>query len=117
MHIAIGEQAEKVQGALVGIDRANHLLPRVAVKHPARGDRFVDQLGALIEDTSGPEGIVTHFAIADIRVARQTDRGPVGLEGGVESVGFQPGHRGSPSQSHGIAKTLVTYPNPIHHNR
>ncbi len=114
MHIAIGQQAEKVQGAIVGPHLAHDLTPGVARKHAARGDGVVDQLGALVERSSGAKGIVPDFAVANIRIARQAHGRAMRPERGIEAMGLEPIHGWRPGQVYRIAIMLFPFADAVH---
>jgi hypothetical protein len=70
MDVAVGKEAEEVQGsALLGI--ADDVLPSIAREQLAGGYGLVDQGRALLEDLARSNGIVAHFGVAHVVVARQ----------------------------------------------
>ena len=70
---------------------AYDLLPKGRFEDPPRGDLPVHELGPLIEDPAGPEGVVAHLGVPHVVPARKPDCRSVGPKprvgtGGKESV-------------------------------
>ena len=88
MDVAVGQQAQEVQGlAVLGV--GGQLLPGLGLEQRAGLDALGDQLGALGVDLAAAEGVVAHFGVAHVVVAGQTHGGAVGLQPGVGAGGKQ----------------------------
>ena len=86
-------------------DPANELLPLFAFEDLAAVDRHLDTLGALVEDSPGPERVVPDLAVAHVVVAREARRPSRALRSRVvsdmpasrSSVGVRASQTASPS--------------------
>jgi hypothetical protein len=81
----------------------DHGLPDLAVEQGARVERGIHQLGALGEDTTGSQRVVTDLAVTHVVVARESNGRPMGQQLGGEFRGGQGIEAGGVGHGHGVA--------------
>ncbi len=80
--VPVREQPDEVQGLAALLHPGDGVLPDLALEDLAALDGQLHQLGALVEDAAGAEGVVADLAVAHVVVAGQADGGAVGGQGG-----------------------------------
>ena len=80
MHIAVGEQPQKMQGGLLVLHLTDEGAPGIRGKHLAGFDGLGNQLGTLGEYLPGSQRIVTHLRVPHVVIRGETDSGSVSLE-------------------------------------
>ncbi len=86
VHIAIGEQAQKVEGSTL-LGGVQNILPRLALPDGTGRNGIGDQLGALREHAPSTQSVVTHLGIAHVVVGRQSHRQTVSSQFGPRVLG------------------------------
>ena len=115
VHVAVGEQAEEVEGAAV-LHVSDDLLPGGGGKHLAGLNRLGYQLRTLCENLTGAESVVTNLGVTHIVVGGQTDGGAVCLQlyGGIRShYALQIGHIGA---GYGVGFALSSETDTVHND-
>ena len=69
-----------MQRAVVLANPVDEFPPGPPGEERARFEGGINQLGTLVEDASGADGVMPDFGVAHVLVAGQTDRAAVGLK-------------------------------------
>ena len=80
VNVAVREQTEEVQGAVVVFHIGDKLAPCGGLKHFAAFYRLRYELCALRKHLTGTERVVADLTVAHVIIGRQTDSGAVRLE-------------------------------------
>ena len=105
-----------MQGRGLCLGKGQQVFPAFSLEERTVLDRNLHELRALGENSAGPERIVTHFAVADVVVARQADRGSVRRQSREESRIFQLRQGRRPSEGDGVAELRFAEADPVHYD-
>ena len=83
VHIAVAEQAQKMQCGVVVQNIGNDLFPGFAFKEFAAFHCFGNQFGTLRKYSAAADGVVTDFAVAHIIIGGHTNRSTVSFQSGI----------------------------------
>ena len=113
MNVAVGQQAQEMQGMAV-LCIGNQVLPGLGPEHGAAFDALLHQLRALGVDLAAAQGIVAHLGVAHVVVGGQADGGAVSLQPGVGAGSQQVIQRGGLGHGHRVAAAAVALADAVH---
>ena len=70
MHVSIGKKTEKMHCRMVFLDIRHQSFPSIRRKHFSIFYGFGNQLGALAENLTGPQRIMSHLAVSHLPVGQ-----------------------------------------------
>ena len=117
VHVSVRQQPEEVEalGTLAGALRQRLPdLARLALEDRPGLDRLLHQLGALVEDAAGAEGVVTHLAVAHVVVRGHADGLAVGQQPGAGRVGGEPVEVRRAREPHGVGVVALADAHAVH---
>ena len=114
MHIAVRQQAQKMQRLAVFQAIVRQVFPGLGLEQAAVFDGFAHELCALGIDLAAAQRIVPDLGVAHIVIRRQADGGTVGLEPGIGASGKQLIQRRGLGLGDCVACAAVTFADAIH---
>ncbi len=112
--VAVGQQADEVEWLAGVLDGGDGVVPSRAGEQGFAGDRNLHELGALVEDPPGTQGVVSDFAVAHVAVGRHPDRSAVGQQAGERRQAAQRVERGCMCKRNSVADVAAADADAVH---